>query len=198
MSFVTIGVVVLSVLLMVLIFIALSQLMKEKKKPSNQPVITNYMPHLTGGYVFGRALLIKEFGDRVFIRFSPRFDINGVELENMKKKESTLKIYEIFIPKTHLVVDKSVKHCKGYEIIPIRKGLMDNDIAGSNKGRYVLDMVEKINCGKAILEIEESENKTLKGVISGLVNPEYVDSLVAPYKDMNAEKEKLTKPKDEK
>jgi len=198
MSFVTIGVIVLSVLLVTLIFIGLSQLMKEKKKPSNQPVITNYMPHLTGGYIFGRALMIKEFGDRVLIRFSPRFDINGVELENMKKKENTLKVYEIFVPKSHLVIDESIKHCKGYEIIPIRRELMDNDISGSNKGNYVLGMIEKINSGKDLKEIESSQIKTLKGVIGGLTSPEYISSLVAPYKDMNIEKENLTKPEEKK
>jgi len=198
MSFVTIGVIVLSVLLVTLIFIGLSQLMKEKKKPSNQPVITNYMPHLTGGYIFGRALMMKEFGDRVLIRFSPRFAINSIEIENMKKKESNLKIYEIFVPKSHLVIDRSIKQCKGYEIIPIRKGLMDNDIAESNKGRYVLEMMEKINSTKDLGDIESSQIKTLKGVIGELTSPEYINEIAGVYKDLNKEKEIITKPEKEK
>jgi|AntAceMinimDraft_18_1070375.scaffolds.fasta_scaffold40387_2 hypothetical protein len=198
MSFVTIGVIVLSVLLVTLIFIGLSQLMKEKKKPSNQPVITNYMPHLTGGYIFGRALMMKEFGDRVLIRFSPRFAINSIEIENMKKKESNLKIYEIFVPKSHLVIDRSIKQCKGYEIIPIRRGLMDNDIAESNKGRYVLEMMEKINSTKDLGDIESSQIKTLKGVIGELTSPEYINEIAGVYKDLNKEKEIITKPEKEK
>ena len=198
MSFVTIGVIVLSVLLVTLIFIGLSQLMKEKKKPSNQPVITNYMPHLTGGYIFGRALMMKEFGDRVLIRFSPRFAINSIEIENMKKKESNLKIYEIFVPKSHLVIDRSIKQCKGYEIIPIRRGLMDNDIAESNKGRYVLEMMEKINSTKDLGDIESSQIKTLKGVIGELTSPEYINEISGVYKDLNKEKEIITKPEKEK
>jgi len=198
MSFVTIGVIVLSVLLVTLIFIGLSQLMKEKKKPSNQPVITNYMPHLTGGYIFGRALMMKEFGDRVLIRFSPRFAINSIEIENMKKKESNLKIYEIFVPKSHLVIDRSIKQCKGYEIIPIRRGLMDNDIAESNIGRYVLEMMEKINSTKDLGDIESSQIKTLKGVIGELTSPEYINEIAGVYKDLNKEKEIITKPEKEK
>jgi len=198
MSFVTIGVIVLSLVLVTLIFIGLSQLMKEKKKPSNQPVITNYMPHLTGGYIFGRALMMKEFGDRVLIRFSPRFAINSIEIENMKKKESNLKIYEIFVPKSHLVIDRSIKQCKGYEIIPIRRGLMDNDIAESNKGRYVLEMMEKINSTKDLGDIESSQIKTLKGVIGELTSPEYINEIAGVYKDLNKEKEIITKPEKEK
>jgi len=198
MSFVTVGVIVLSLVLVTLIFIGLSQLMKEKKKPSNQPVITNYMPHLTGGYIFGRALMMKEFGDRVLIRFSPRFAINSIEIENMKKKESNLKIYEIFVPKSHLVIDRSIKQCKGYEIIPIRRGLMDNDIAESNKGRYVLEMMEKINSTKDLGDIESSQIKTLKGVIGELTSPEYINEISGVYKDLNKEKEIITKPEKEK
>jgi hypothetical protein len=116
----------------------------------------------------------------------------------MKKKESNLKIYEIFVPKSHLVIDRSIKQCKGYEIIPIRRGLMDNDIAESNKGRYVLEMMEKINSTKDLGDIESSQIKTLKGVIGELTSPEYINEIAGVYKDLNKEKEIITKPEKEK
>lgn len=172
--------------------------LSEKKRPNNPPIIINYKPHRTGGYRLGIAKKIEEREDRVHIIFSPRLDIDSINLENQKKEEKDLKDYHLFVEKTHFRPNTFYKNRKAYNVYPSKWEYLPKDVQESEEGEQIKQLVEKLSSHKDTIDINRIRTETMKNMIISSESKDYLQELINPWKDLSNEKEKLIKKESEK
>lgn len=172
----------------------LNSVLRERKRPNNPPIIINHLSQYTGGYSFGVAKKMIEAEDRVYILFSPRLDIDSIDLENNKKKESSLKDYPLFVLKSQVKPNGLVKHRKGYTIYPIKSEHLSTDIIYSEKeniGNIIEDSVKsrdeisikrKAEENKYLLELKDKGLESARN-IADLYRETALDLIKQPEKD---------------